>query len=91
MRTTLSFAAVAAVLVVMSICSTPGAEAAEGSDHVARPLGLELEELAVVTDLLQVERDVHRRVHAGGRVEGASEEAVFVRGVAVDRVRRSHQ
>ena len=65
----------------------PAAEATEGGHHVAGALGLDLEELAVVADLLDVERDVHRRVHAGGRVERSAEESVLVLGVAVDRIR----
>jgi hypothetical protein len=65
----------------------PAAEATEGRDHVARALGLDFEEFSVVADLLQIERDVHRRVHAGWRVEGSPEEPVLVVRVAVDRIR----
>ena len=49
-------------------------------------LGLELEELTVIADLLEIECDVHRRVHSGWRIKRSLEESMLIFRVAIDRV-----
>ena len=51
-------------------------------------LGLDLEVVAVVADLLDDDRHVERRVEAGRRVERLLEQGVDLPGLAVERVGR---
>ena len=62
------------------------AQTAEGGDHLAGALRLQLEVVAMVADLLDDDRDVERGVEAGRRVEGLLQQGVDLPGLAVERI-----
>ncbi len=62
------------------------AEAAEGGDHLAGPVRLQLEVVAMVADLLDDDRDIEGGIEAGRRVEGLLQQGVDLPGLAVERI-----
>src|SRR5512137_1757669 len=58
----------------------------EGGDDLPGPFRLQLEIIAMVTDLLDDNGDIERGVEAGRRVEGLFQQGVDLPGLPVERV-----
>ena len=63
------------------------AHAAKGRDGIACPVSLSFEKVTVITQLLDQNADIERRIEARGGVECLLEQNIDIDRLTVDRVR----